>query len=253
MRAEVSRIYDMGTRVGSFSDTEPDTDPGQAQSVAEVKGLVQQMKVVAAAQRTGLIDRRAGAVEKASLRREVLAGPVTHLAQVGRRASRDVHELGQAFQRKPSKGTYVEFLTASRTMQAEAEQHKAVLLKYGLSEAVLAQLGELLDRFDAAVLLGNNGRTAHKGATQALASEQAVIVRRMDARNRQGNAPLFASWVSARTVLGVGKRAVSVPSLDERPVAKGVLEHFGQLRRQCCCCEASGYERVYAVALSTGS
>ncbi len=53
-------------------------------------------------------------------------------------------------------------------MQAEAEQHKAALLKYGLSEAVLAQLGELLDRFDAAVLLANNGQTAHKGATQQL-------------------------------------------------------------------------------------
>ena len=159
-------------------------------------------------------------------RQEILAGPVTHLAQVGRRASRDVHELGQAFQRKPSKGTYVEFLTASRTMQAEAEQHKAVLLKYGLSEAVLAQLGELLDRFDAAVLLGNNGRTAHKGATQqleALAAELAAVVRTMDARNRQrfqGNAQLLASWVSASTVLG-GKRGVSVPSPEETPVSGG--------------------------------
>jgi hypothetical protein len=224
MRAEVSRVYDMGMRVGSFSDTEPDTDPGQAQSVAEVKGLVHQMKVVAAAQRTGLIDRRAGAVEKASLRREILAGPVTHLAQVGRRASRDVHGLGQAFQRKPSKGTYVEFLTASRTMQAEAEQHKAVLLKYGLSESVLAQLGELLDRFDAAVLLGNNGRTAHKGATQqleALAAELASVVRTMDARNRQrfaGNAQLLASWVSASTVLG--KRGVAVPAPAEIPASE---------------------------------
>ena len=89
------------------------------------------MKEAAAAQRTGLIDRRAGAAEKADLRREILAGPITHLAEVGRRASRDVHELAQDFQRKPSKGTYVGFLTAARTMQAKAEEHKAVLLKYG--------------------------------------------------------------------------------------------------------------------------
>ena len=106
-------------------------------------------------------------------------------------------------------------------MQAEAEQHKAVLLKYGLSEAVLAQLGELLDRFDAAVLLGNNGRTAHKGATQqleALAAELASVVRTMDARNRQrfqGNAQLLASWVSASTVLG-GRRGVSGAGPDGR-------------------------------------
>ena len=80
---------------------------------------------------------------------------------------------------------------------------------------MLAQLGELLDRFDAAVLLTNNGRTGHKGATQqleALAAELAEVVRTMDARNRQrfaGNAQLMASWVSASTVLG--RRGVAVP------------------------------------------
>ena len=111
-------------------------------------------------------------------------------------------------------------------MQAEAEQHKAALLKYGLSEAVLTQFGELLDRFDAAVLLTNNGRTAHKGATQqleALAAELAAVVRTMDARNRQrfaGNAQLLASWVSASTVLG-GKRGVRGPSPEGTPGAEG--------------------------------
>jgi type VI protein secretion system component VasF len=59
------------------------------------------------------------------------------------------------------------------------------------------QLGELLDQFDATVLLGNNGRTAHKSATQQLeelAAELAAVVRTMDARNRQrfqGNAQLL--------------------------------------------------------------
>ena len=61
-------------------------------------------------------------------------------------------------------------------MQAEAEKHKAVLAKYGLSEAVLEVFGELLDQFDAAVKVANNGRAAHTGATQrlgALAQEAA--------------------------------------------------------------------------------
>src|SRR4051794_39496202 len=133
MRAEVSRIYDMGTRVGSFSDAEPDTDAGQTQSVAEVKALVQQMKLVAATQRTGLIDRRAGAAEKATLRREILAGPVTHLAQVGRRASRDVPELGQAVQRKPAKGADGGVLTPSRAVQAGGGQRKGGRGQEGLA------------------------------------------------------------------------------------------------------------------------
>jgi len=74
------------------------------------------------------------------------------------------------------------------------------------------------------VLFGNNGRTAHKGATQqleALAAELAAVVRTMDARNRQrfaGNAQLLASWVSASTVLG-GRRGVSGAGLEGAPVA----------------------------------
>jgi hypothetical protein len=222
MRAEASRIYEMGGRVGAFSDGQPDTDQSHLQSVAQVKEIVQQMKVVAAAQRAGLINRRAASAEKARLRREILAGPIAHLAEVGRRAARDAHELGQLFRYKPGTQTYVAFLTAARTMQTEAENHKAMLLKHGLSEPVLAQLGELLDEFDAAVLLGTKGRTAHKGATQeldSLAAELASLVRTMDARNRQrfqGNAQLLASWVSASTVLG-SKRGVPHPA----PVTEG--------------------------------
>jgi hypothetical protein len=224
MRAQASRIYEMGGRVGSFSDGQPDTEQSHQLSVAQVKAVVEQMKAVAAAQRAGLIDRRSGTAEKRRLRREILQGPVTHLAEVGRRAARDAHELGQLFRYKPGTQTYVAFLTATRTMQAGADAHKAVLLKHGLSEPVLALLGELLDQFDAAVLLSNNGRTGHKGATHqldALAAELASVVRTMDARNRQrfqGNAQLLASWVSASTVLG--KRGVAVPAPAEIPASE---------------------------------
>jgi hypothetical protein len=73
--------------------------------------------------------------------------------------------------------------------------------QHGLSEPVLAQFGELLDRFDA-VLVGNNERTAHKGAArqlEALAAELAAVVGTMDARNRQrfqGNTQLRAVRVT---------------------------------------------------------
>jgi hypothetical protein len=91
------------------------------------------------------------------------------------------------------------------------------LAKYGLSESVLAQFGQLLDQFDAALALGQDGRTAHTGATReldALAKQVTQIVRVMDARNRQrfeGDQKLLGSWISARTVLGA-KRGGSVPA-----------------------------------------
>jgi hypothetical protein len=59
----------MGGRFASSSDGQPDTDQSHLQSVAQVKELLQRMKAVAAAQRAGLVDRRAGAAEKGRLRR----------------------------------------------------------------------------------------------------------------------------------------------------------------------------------------
>ena len=93
----------MGTRVDGFNGANPDTDQGNNQSAEEVKEMVERMGVVAAAQRAGLLDKAAGSVEKVRVRREMLAGPVAHLAEVGKRAKRSEHELGVAFRYKPGR------------------------------------------------------------------------------------------------------------------------------------------------------
>jgi hypothetical protein len=73
---------------------------------------------------------------------------------------------------------------------------------------VLEEFVRMLDQFDEAVALGNDGRTAHVGATRELRSVATEImrtVRVMDARNRQRVADqeqLLGSWISASTVLG---------------------------------------------------
>ena len=93
-------------------------------------------------------------------------------------------------------------------MYAAAQSNKEVLVRYGLSESVLAQFGKSLDEYDAAVQLGSQGRTLHTAATRELAAltkEAQGIVRAMDARNRlrfQDDRQALEQWVSARTVLG---------------------------------------------------
>ena len=52
------------------------------------------MTQMAAVQRAGLIDVHTGAVEKRRLRREMLAGPIAHLVEVGGLAGWDHSELG---------------------------------------------------------------------------------------------------------------------------------------------------------------
>ena len=93
-------------------------------------------------------------------------------------------------------------------MATSAETHREVLGKHGLSQSVLDQFVQMLDQFDLAVALGNDGRTVHVGATRelrAVSSEIVRTVRVMDGRNRQRFADaghLLGSWISASTVLG---------------------------------------------------
>ena len=199
----------MGRRALEFCVAHPDTDPGTATVVTRLEQLVARAEDTAAAQRNGLLQVHASVERKRELRRAMRTGPIPHLAEVGRAAAREEHELGNTFRFKPGKNTILSFKTAARSMAAAAETHKEVLLRHGLSQPVLDEFVQMLDQYDAAIALGNEGRSAHVGATRELrgvAGEIARTVRVMDARNRQrfaGDGQLLGSWISASTVLGV--------------------------------------------------
>jgi hypothetical protein len=231
MNAESRRKIEMGERALGFSDAQPDADAGYGVALAKLHQLVTRAKEAAAAQRSGVVDVRAASARKQELRRTMLSVHIAHLAEVGREASREDHELGKMFRFRPVANTFIAFRTAARDMAAEAEKHREVLVRHGLAASVLEEFVQLLDQFDAAVALGNSGRTAHMGATSELNAVAAGIVRAvrvMDGRNRQrfqGDQQLLAAWVAASTVLGVPSRsAESVPEIpgsagDVRPAA----------------------------------
>ena len=198
----------MGKRALEFSHAHPDTEPATAIVTTRLEQLVARAEDTATAQRNGLIQVRAASARKEELRRSMLAVPIAHLAEVGRAAAREEHELGKTFRFKPGASTYLAFRTAARGMASSAETHREVLAKYGLAQSVLDEFVQMLDQFDAAVALGIEGRTAHVGATRelrAVASEIQRTVRIMDGRNRQrftSDEQLLGSWISASTVLG---------------------------------------------------
>lgn len=203
MNGDIRRGFERGRRVVHVNDTQPDTDPGGAQSAEKVKAIIHEMEAVDGEQRAGLLDVHAAALEKRKLRVQIVNGPIAHLSEVGKLASREDHQLATTFRIKPSGDSYVTVRTAAGTMKAEAEAHKDVLLRHGLSEPVLVLLGELLEKFDAAMALGVAGRSRHKGATKqlgSLAQELGALVRVMDARNRQrfqDSPELLEAWISA--------------------------------------------------------
>lgn len=212
----------MGERADGFSVAHPDTDAGYIIASNNLTRLVEQGHGLAAVQREGLIDERAGATRKKVLRRSLLAGPIAHLAEVGKGAASDDHELGKSFVFKPDAHTFSAFRTAAGTMAAAAQTNKEVLIKHGLSESVLAELVELLNQFDAAAALCTNGRITHMGATKqlkAVAKEIARTVRVMDARNRQrfqSDGQLLGSWIAATAVRGT-PRGASTPKDTASP------------------------------------
>jgi hypothetical protein len=209
MDAESRRRIEMGRRALEFCVAHPDTEPGTATVVSRLEQLVARAEDTATAQRNGLLQVHAATLRKQELRRAMRSGAIAHLDGVGREAAREEHELGNTFRFKPGANTYLSFGTAARAMAAAAETHKEVLLKHGLSQPVMNEFVQTLDQFDAAVALGNEGRTAHVGATREIkgvAGEIARTVRVMDARNRQRFAQdgqLLGSWISASTVLGI--------------------------------------------------
>ena len=196
------------------------------------------MTVAAGVQRAGLIDRHTAATEKRRLRREMLAGPIAHLSEVGKLAGRDHPELAAVLRYKPSGESNVDHLTAARSMLARPLTHKDVLAPYGLSDAVMEVYGQLLDEFDAAVKLGTDGRAAHTGATRrlrALALEAGQIVRAMDARNRirfKQDPQLLGAWITASTVVARRERERSRRSADAGAGAGAGWDAGGGGRRE---------------------
>ena len=213
MNAQSRRKIEMGARALEFSRANPDSEPGAAEAVARLEQLVTRANETAAVQRDGFIRVHAASTRKRELRGEMLDVPIAHLAEVGRAAAREDHELGKMFRFNPGASTFLAFRTAARSMAGSALAHREVLLKHGLSQSVLDEFVRKLDELDVVASLGNGGRTNRMGATRelkAVASEIVRAVRVMDGRNRQrfaDDAQLLGSWISASRVLGNSPRA----------------------------------------------
>jgi hypothetical protein len=204
----------MLVRVDEFVTLNPDSEAGQTLLEGEVKELRARFERAAAAQRGGLVAVANGSEKKRATRRELLAGPIVHFADIGQLAARDGHDLGNTFRFKPTATAFAAFRSAAGGMHTAAVEHKELLLKQGASESVFTLFGQLLGEYDAAAELSSRGRATHTSATteiKVLGSEIVKVVRAMDIRNRvrfKDDRQRLGEWINASTVFG-SKRSVA--------------------------------------------
>jgi len=230
MNKVVRLKIEMGAHSLEFSAAHPDTEPGMQGAVSKLEQLVTQVNDAAVRQRDGFIQARTASARRKELRRAMLEVGIAHLAEVGRAAAREQPELGKVFRFNPDATTFVAFRAAARSMAAAAEEHKDTLVKFGMVQSVLDEFKQLLDQFDAAITQGNDGRSAHVGATVELSTVAQAIVRTirvMDGRNRNGSRTTRSSSARGSTPApcagnrGRGRtRRRRPPRLLPRPGAK---------------------------------
>ena len=177
----------------------------------------------------GIAEVRAATQRKANLRRAIRQGQLVHVAMAAQRAAKEEPELTQKFALARQPIPYLTFRSLARTVAAEAEGRKEILVKHGLVDSVLVSLTESLGQFDQALGRGAEGRRIHIAAAVELdvvAGDAVQIVRVMDGHNRvrfAGDPDLLAAWRSASNVIGPSRPAAK-PEGSEASPSEGAVK-----------------------------
>jgi hypothetical protein len=207
VNAKTRRKLEMGAHALEFSRANPDPSAGYQTAVARLGSLMERAATSATREQDGVLARRSATVRKRELRHAMRTSHLPHIAQAAKAARREEPELAETCIIGKRATSYLGFRTASRRMEAEALAHKEVLVKYGLVEAVLADLTQSLGEFDAAVESGAQGLATHVGASaelDAIAGEVVQCVRILHGLNRyrfRAAPELLAAWISASNVV----------------------------------------------------
>jgi murein DD-endopeptidase MepM/ murein hydrolase activator NlpD len=217
MKKRTRSRLEMGVRALEFSRAHPDESAGYTAAVAELAALLTRSEQLTDQQRQGTSEVRSATERKRELRRSIRQGQLVHVARAAQRAAKEVPELTQKFALAREPIPYLTFRSLARTVAAEAQERKELLVKHGLVDRVLDGLNQSLDQFDQAMGQGAEGRRLHVAAAVELTvagNEVVQIVRMIDGLNRvrfAGDPDLLAAWKAK-------------PEAPEAPPAAGAVK-----------------------------
>jgi hypothetical protein len=207
MNAKTRRKLEMGARVLIFCRLQADPGTIYGASLARLEERLVRARQLALQERNGIIDSHFSAVRKRELVRTMRRGHLAHVRQVARIAALELPHIGETLRLQRGTIPYQTFRTVAGRITDVALTHRDVLLRYGLSEAVLDSLVQTLDEFDRVTSKGISGHLAHVGASADLdvvADEIVQIVKAMEGINRvrlATGSELWGAWQSASHVI----------------------------------------------------
>jgi hypothetical protein len=219
---------EMGARALEFSRAHSDDSAGYTTALTELEGLLARSEQLADQQRLGVQQVRAATARKRELRRGIRQQHLVHVARAAQRAAREAPELTQKFVLARQPAPYLSFRSLARTLLAEAQERKELLVKHGMVERVLDGMARSLAQFDEALGQSAEGRRMHVAAAvelEVVAGDVVQIVRVIDGLNRfrfSGDPDLFAAWRSASNVVGPS-HATAKPD-PEAPPSEGAVK-----------------------------
>lgn len=207
MDAVIRRKLAMAVRVRDFVLANPGTDAGYIAIAKQLTDALVKVDALAIKEQDGMREERGSVQYRRTLRRQIHSELLLHLERVAQRVVRERPDMAGTFRRLAPNTPLNAFITNAHALLASAQAETELLLKHGMSQALLDELATAVKQFDAATESAHASRRDHVGAREQLAQlagELVELVGLLDAMVRsqfRGNAEVIAAWESASTVV----------------------------------------------------
>lgn len=213
MKRRTTKQHEMGLRAVLFLRAHPDDSAGGQAAVSRLEALSTEAAQLAKTATQGQLESRSATTRKWSLRRRIGLALLPHLGSAAKLAEAEVPGTAEKFAMPRTARGHAAYLSSARAIYDEAVANKELLVKYGLSDAILQALDQSLN--DLATAIADSGLTqqAHVGANEkadAVAAEIVMVVNLLDALNRHrfaGDPQLLGEWESACNVVATPSRS----------------------------------------------
>lgn len=225
MNTRIRRMLEMIARVREFCKAHPSDDPAFATDFAVFEQHIAKAEEIASREQGGRAAGRAARLRRRELRKELHFRILHYLVAVVDRAAKELPELAELIALPSSNLTYRGFVDATRHILAAAAPHKALLVRNGMSDTLLDDLGQRVAELEAATDAARTSRRDHIGARfdfDVVGAELLEDVRVLGGiyRYRFGtDQQLMAEWEVVRQVPGLPRPKLTVESGGQQPEA----------------------------------